>query len=136
MPLPRGNVDHVVLGPGRVFAIETKWTSSRGAEGLLRRAAGAAHHRAQQLERQLADQGCPRHVVPILVVWGAGVAPHLGEKPRLLSGTRVVAGDHSKVWLERIAGAADRLEFDLVARQAVERIIAEGDAAGAGRQGE
>jgi hypothetical protein len=128
VPLPRANVDHVVLGPGRIFAVETKWTSSRGVEGFLRRAAGVSRHRAQELERRLADQGCPRRVVPILVVWGAGVAPQLGEKPRLVSGTRVVAGNHSKVWLERIAGAADRLEFDLLARQAVERIIAEGDA--------
>jgi hypothetical protein len=30
VPVRWGNVDHVAVGPGRVYAIETKWTTSKG----------------------------------------------------------------------------------------------------------
>jgi hypothetical protein len=42
VPLEYSNVDHVVVGPGRIYAIETKWTGSGGAERFLKPAARQA----------------------------------------------------------------------------------------------
>jgi len=44
VPVRWGNVDHVAVGPGRVYAIETKWTTAKGRfrEGAAKQAAKQA----------------------------------------------------------------------------------------------
>jgi hypothetical protein len=128
LPLSQGNIDHVVVGPGRIYAVETKWSGARDETRFLKGGARQAARNAEALQDILAARGCKRQVIPLLVVWGGGVADGLGEAPQLWGKTRVVAGHHSEVWLERIRQAADRLEVDWPAQQAIERIILEGHA--------
>jgi hypothetical protein len=123
VPLEYSNVDHVVVGPGRIYAIETKWTGSGGAERFLKPAARQAERQARELAGRLADSGCVREVLPVLVVWGGGVADGLGDKPRLWEGTRVVAGHHSEVWLHRMVSAAGTGVEDLDAQTAMRQLI-------------
>lgn len=126
VPLRYGNVDHVVVGPGRVYAVETKWSAAREETRFLKRGASQAARNAAALRDLLAARGCNRQVLPLLVVWGGGVADGLGEAPQLWGDTRVVAGHHSAVWLERIRQAADRLELDWPVQKAIERHILDG----------
>jgi hypothetical protein len=123
VPVRYGNVDHVAIGPGRVYAIETKWTSA-GARHLDQKAA-CAERQATRLAEELRARGTAREVVPLLVVWGPKVADELGAQPTKIGEARVVAGRHSSVWLQRMVGAADRLEIDLPAARAIEAMIRE-----------
>lgn len=123
VPVGRGNVDHVVVGPGRVYAVETKWTGSGGRTRYLRPAARQAGRQARALASQLRQRGCRDEVIPLLVIWGAGVGDALGAQPQLWEGTRVVAGAHSDVWLERMSAAATRRSQNLEGQQAVKRIV-------------
>jgi hypothetical protein len=123
VPLRYGNIDHVVVGPGRVYAVETKWSGARDKTRFLTGGARQAARNAKELEEIFAVHGCCREVLPILVVWGGGVADALGETPQMWSSTRVVAGHHSDVWLDRIRQAQDRLELDWPAQQVVEQLI-------------
>jgi hypothetical protein len=123
VPVRYGNVDHVAVGPGRVYAIETKWTSA-GARYLDQKAA-CAERQARRLEEELRARGTARKVVPLLVVWGPKLADELGEQPRKIGEARVVAGRHSSVWLQKMVGAADRLEIDLPAARTIETLIRE-----------
>jgi hypothetical protein len=123
VPVRYGNVDHVAVGPGRVYAIETKWTSA--GIRYLDQLAACAERQAQRLRDELSARGTSREVVPLLVVWGPRVAEDLGEQPKRIGDARVVAGRHSSVWLQRMVGAADRLEIDLPAARTIEALIRE-----------
>jgi hypothetical protein len=123
VPVRYGNVDHVAVGPGRVYAIETKWTSA-GVRYLDQQAA-CAERQARRLQEELRARGNARDVVPLLVVWGPKLANELGEQPRKIGEARVVAGRHSSVWLQRMVGAADRLEIDIPAARTIETLIRE-----------
>jgi hypothetical protein len=123
VPVRYGNVDHVVVGPGRVYAIETKWTSA--GVRYLEQLAASAERQARRLQEELSTRGASRKVVPLLVAWGPKMADQLGDRPKQIGETRVVAGRHSSVWLEKMAKAPDRLEFDLPAARAIESLILE-----------
>lgn len=118
------NVDHVAVGSGRVYAIETKWTSSDLPDYVVKRLAGQATNRARALERALATEGVRRQAVPLLVLWGPAAWRRYGDSPALVSGARVVAGHASKVWLGRMQAAAPpHGEIDYPARDALRRLI-------------
>jgi hypothetical protein len=123
VPVRYGNVDHVAVGPGRVYAIETKWTTA--GVRYLEQLAACAERQAGRLQEELRARGTSREVVPLLVAWGPKLADELGDRPRLMGETRVVAGRHSSVWLQKMAGAADRLEIDLPATRTIETLIRE-----------
>lgn len=125
VPLSRSNVDHVVIGPGRVYAIETKWTARNDTERFLNGATRQAARQATELGEQLRAHGAGRQVRPLLVVWGPGMAKRLGERPKAVNGVPVLAGPHSNVWRERMNGALDRLEADRPATQALLALLAE-----------
>lgn len=121
------NVDHVAVGSGRVYAIETKWTSSDLPDHVVKRLAGQANHRAGALERALAGQGVRRQVVPLLVLWGPAAWRRFGEGPALAAGARVVAGHAAKDWLGRMQAAASDGAIDYPARQALRRLVELGE---------
>ncbi|MCC5948218.1 MAG: NERD domain-containing protein [Nitriliruptoraceae bacterium] len=124
VPLSRSNVDHVVVGPGRVYAIESKWTARSDVERFLNGASRQAARQARELSEQLRAYGASRDVRPLLVVWGPGMATRLGEKPTAINKVPVVAGPHSEIWRERMNGALDRLEADRPAIQALTALLA------------
>lgn len=128
IPVPHGDIDHVVVGPGRVYAVESKWTARRDLDRFLRGAGWQAQRQAKTMEKLLSDRGVPRDVVPVLVVWGPGIATAFGEKPRMVGQTRAVAGAHAVDWLGRMNAAIDRLEIDWPAQQAIEAHVREGEA--------
>jgi hypothetical protein len=68
-----------------------------------------------------------RPVLPLLVIWGNGVADTLEHKPELHtpSQTRIVAGTTAKDWVERMSKAADRFTVDWPAIRAVRALVAE-----------
>lgn len=106
-----GNVDHVVIGPGQIYAVETKWTQNSGPGGeWLNSAATQAERRAGKIRRLLRSQGLDRAVVPVLVVWGAGGSAFVGRQTRW-GETRVVAGDEAPEWRGRML-ASTQGEFD------------------------
>ena len=123
------NVDHVAIGSGRLYAIETKWTSSELAHAHIKRLAGQAAHRANALRRALASRGVRRQVVPLLVLWGPAAHKRYGDQPGMIGETRIVAGSASKDWLKRMQSAAANGAIDYPARQAVRELIVEADAA-------
>jgi hypothetical protein len=90
VPLGAGNVDHVAVGPGRIYAIETKWTAREDTERFLKGAAGQAWRGANALRAALVAQGVDREVVPLLVVWGPKHLARIGERPQMVGRTRVV----------------------------------------------
>ena len=127
VPVRWGNVDHVAVGPGRVYAIETKWTTAKGRfrEGAAQRAA----KQATQLAKELSSRGVDRPVIPLLVIWGNGVADALERKPELHkpSQTRIVAGATATDWLERMGRAADGFAVDWPATSAVRALVEESE---------
>lgn len=128
VPIGAGNVDHVAVGPGRIYAFETKWTARTDTERFLRGAAGQACRGAAALRAELLARGVDRQVIPLLVIWGPKHLIKLGDTPRLVGDARVVAGGASAGWLAKMEGAGDRLEIDWPATQAVEQIVeTEGD---------
>lgn len=121
VPIECGNIDHVAVGPGRTYAVETKYTTSRGK--FLSGAAQQAERQARALESVLRQGDAPRPVVPMLVLWGPGIKDRFA-KPEMQGKTRVVSGFHAEDWLRRMAGAADRFHADLPATQALESHMA------------
>jgi hypothetical protein len=125
VPLRYGNVDHVVIGHGRVYAVETKWTSSRG--GFLERSVQQCARRAEALEQLLRLHGVERNVIPLLVLWGPGLSEALGEGPTMGdSDVRIVQGKLGPTWRARMEVAADADALDegavVVLRQLAEEV--------------
>ncbi len=119
------NVDHVVVGPGRVYAIESKWTT--GERRFLRGAADQAQRRARKLAEELDARGVARKVIPLLVVWGPGIRDKWEPKATLEGDTRVVAGVYAESWLDKMTDAANHIGLDFAAYKAVEDVARAGD---------
>jgi hypothetical protein len=133
VPLGLSDVDHVAVGPGRVYAIETKWTARGDVDRFLKGAGWQASRQAKELERVMRARGVRSEVIPLLVVWGPGIATSLGERPRMQGDVRVVAGANAKDWLRRMKNAADRTEVDSAALVAIEAHVRDPRTAREGR---
>ena len=105
------HVDHVLFGPGGVFAIES--TAVAGLDsfdaGMLRRALKweltKATGNALEVQSMLEDIG-GGWVQPVLVVWGPGVADH-DVASSLVSPVVVAAGLRSSEWLPDMIALGD-----------------------------
>ncbi len=97
------DVDHVVVTPAAVLAVETKWhgrSSSAGHErDRARRDRDAARRGERKISSLMLASGLRdvMPVVPVLVVWGPG-SPDLGNGYRLVDGVYVVDGNHPELW--------------------------------------
>jgi hypothetical protein len=75
------NVDHVLVGPGGLFAVETKWRSRwrdrqvDPSQWVLRADLRDAQERAQELQDCLMRYGLVVEVKPALIIWGPGIKP-------------------------------------------------------------
>lgn len=106
------DVDHVMVGPSGVWAVETKWTSrdldlSLGTrERRIIRDLGAAKRGAGQIVRFLRlAHDVQVEVHPLLVVWGSGVRDIDGGLVEL-EGVRVLVGRQAKRWRATTFNAA------------------------------
>lgn len=130
VPLTYGDVDHVLIGPGGVYAIETK-TTARPREWnvdepdrWLRRAVTQARHRAERVQRILLERETRvrTDVHPLLVLWG----PMQGTTEEI-EGVRVLHGSDLVKWQEQLT--TDALDREAVERAAsgLERFVATRD---------
>lgn len=102
-----GDQDHVLVGPGGIVVIETKWGATPWdldeRDHFFQTALQQTARNAKQLERWhgVAQPG-PVRVEPVLVLWGRA-RRKLAEQParRHSSGVVVVAGDQLQEWMLR-----------------------------------
>jgi len=108
-----GDVDHVLIGPGGVFVIESTWTSRRcsvddgAVHGLLgREPIAQARDGARKIERLLRHGalGLPVEVRPVVVLWGPGrIRPDQGRQ--VVDGVLVCDGPRDEEWLPELEGS-------------------------------
>jgi hypothetical protein len=91
--LGRGNVDHIAIGPGGVFTVETK---SHPGPVQVGRVHGAVLGQAQA-QRRAIERATGRHVEPLLVYSRAGVDRPLSRR----KGVRVVPARMLLGYLDR-----------------------------------
>jgi len=119
----QGDIGHVLIGPGGVYAIESTWTPDaceldQGALVGLHGPEPVAHAQesARSVQQLLRDS--PEHldvvVHPVVVVWGPG-GPDLDDGWTDVDGTLVCRGGRDTAWLEHMEGT----ELD---RRSVDRI--------------
>lgn len=99
--LPFGDVDHVAIGPGGAYAIETKWSSETWrvrdfAKGRrLDRAADQVWNNRRAVQSRLRTYYERVPVTPVIVLWGKtedGVTGQRGE-------VQVLHGSELRAWL-------------------------------------
>jgi hypothetical protein len=97
------DIDHVIVAPGAVVAIETKAhvvkINRDRAQADLQQALRTAKKAASLLRSQ--DIEMPSEVVPVLAVWGKGVVDSLPVEGRVVSGVHVVHVSDLSHWLAR-----------------------------------
>lgn len=96
------DIDHLVIAPGGVFAIETKHhtakiNSSRKSADLDQ-ARDAARKASLVLKSKPIDM--QHEVTPVLVIWGKASADLKGGS-RVVAGVRLLAGSDLPEWLSR-----------------------------------
>lgn len=134
-----GDQDHVVVGPGGVVLVETKWGGTPwdvdADDVIFRRALEQTARNARQLRlwHGVAKHGRPE-VEPVLAVWGPA-ARELREEPvrRHESGVVVMSGDHLRDWMLRrgrdrlsmseVDGVFGELDRHLIRRDERERVM-------------
>ena len=130
--LGHGDQDHVMVGPGGVVLLETKWGGTpwnvNAGDAPFRSALEQTARNARQLSlwHGVVKHGRPE-VQPVLVVWGPA-AQKLRELPvrRHESGVVVMSGDRLQKWMlrqprDRLAGANVNGVFDEIDRHLVRR---------------
>lgn len=115
--LKHRDIDHVLIGPGGAYAIETKWTATAwrldASDDRIRRAAIQASDNGQDLSRWHGFKSLGVSVEPIVFLWGAGLADVASEQSVWrLHGVNVVIGARAKGWREHLG--ADRLSAEQI----------------------
>lgn len=111
----RGDADHVLIGPGGLFVLETKWSATEWSEsdrffaGPLLQVTG----RARSTWLQLKPHGVPG-ATPVLVLWGQAAKPlAIGTGVRKSGEVVVVAGSHLRTWLlSRAPGILEQRQIE------------------------
>ena len=121
--IDKGDVDHLLVGHGRILALETKWSADpwelvRPEERVVA-AAAQVRHGADRVQMFLKSVGITARVDGVVVLWGAVTDGSQREPTYERSGTRVavVHGSALRTFLKNlrsddsadIAGAWDAL---------------------------
>jgi hypothetical protein len=103
VPLKHGDIDHVLLGPGGAFAIETKattrtWNLDEPDRWLLQ-AIAQCNDRAEQLRHLLrsGSNGLRTAPTPVLVLWG-----NMTGRRDHLDGVTIVHGSELRAWTKQL----------------------------------
>jgi hypothetical protein len=110
------DIDHVLIGPGGAFAVETKWSASPWQSGpgqaRQREAAAQARRNARSLGLWHPFKSSHCSVEPVVVLWGQGVSAWPTEqRVRVVDGVSVVIGPELRHWV------ADRCAAPLAPEQ-------------------
>ncbi len=95
------DIDHVLIGPGGAFAIETKWSAQSWASesGRVARAASQAAGNARDLSRWAPFRKAGIDVQPLVMLWGGGGrSSDAAKEIRQLNGVVVVPGQSAGKW--------------------------------------
>jgi Nuclease-related domain len=118
IPFEGFDVDHVFVGPGGVFAVETKFTSipwRQSQDGLVAPfgdPVGQATFGARKVRLFLSTKGCCVPVTPVVLAWGRG-ANDLQRS--MVDGVVVLPGGELRAWMSEMAGAASLTDHDVLA---------------------
>jgi Nuclease-related domain len=134
-----GDIDHVLVGPGGVFVIQSKWTSHPcriecgEIVGLLGRVPVAqAGNAAVKVERLLhrRHQQFDIEVQPVVVIWGSG-GLELDQGSTDIDGVLVCEGRRHREWVRRLDGAAhlSPTSVDAITRTVEEQLVGQLDPA-------
>ena len=122
-----GDVDHVLIGPGGVFAIESKYTTSpcRVSDGCVdgiygREPVAQAQRGAEKVQRMLryGPQRFDITVRPVVVMWGRGRI-QLDRGWELVGGVLLCDGPKSDLWLKEL----DRDSLDQDSALSIEGVL-------------
>ena len=102
------DIDHVLLGPGGIFAIETKWSAASwnltSPDGRVREAVARAKSSARHLELVHYVRSCGKPTVtPLVVLWGGTGDPTIQHT---VDGVTVLSGRQIKPWRTGLRGGA------------------------------
>ena len=121
-----GDVDHVLIGPGGVFAIESKYSTSLcqvsdgGVDGIYGREPIAQARRGAEKVQKMLRYGPERFDVtvrPVVVIWGRGRVK-LDGGCELVGDVLLCDGPGSDQWLEGLDGASlDQGTVDAIERE-------------------
>ena len=97
------DIDHVLVGPGGMFAIETKWSATPWTvdDARIRSAAESACRNARRLGLwQNLKPAQVGQVRPVVFLWGAGA----GELPESfeVAGATIVPGHAAEAWRQQL----------------------------------
>jgi hypothetical protein len=102
------DIDHVLIGPGGAWAVETKWSATewRSEAGRVRIAGAVeqalANGRSLGLWHEFKSRRVP--VGAVVVLWGPGLSRWPDEdQSQLVNGVPVIAGPRLRRWLEEMA---------------------------------
>lgn len=102
--LGKADIDHIVVAPSGVYALETKWRFVDHTPAVLSDFAAQATRNARKAASVLRSQTVttPHDVVPLVVVWSKGQRG-LPDDGLVVDGVLVVAGSDLRRWLARQA---------------------------------
>lgn len=104
------DIDHVLLGPGGAFVLETKWSGSPWDSGFGRQRQrdaiiqAATNARSLRLWHPFKSRDIP--VRPVVVLWGRGLSKWPKEhQVREIGSATVVTGPALRAWAGQLGGA-------------------------------
>jgi hypothetical protein len=97
-----GDIDHVVLTPGGVLALETKWKFRELARNWLHKDLRQASSAAGKTRSVLRSKGIDavHDVTPVVVVWGKG-GHEIADGGEVVDGVHLVYGGELADWMAR-----------------------------------
>lgn len=112
---PTLDVDHVLVSPAGVFAVETKFTATDWTAlcPALLRAVDNARWKARKVGFLLDRAGKPS-VTPMLIIWGPG-APSIPGGFETIDGVLVCRGADADRWRAYLRDLPTTLESDRIA---------------------
>ncbi|HVM08103.1 MAG TPA: hypothetical protein VM345_06565 [Acidimicrobiales bacterium] len=100
--LPNAAIDHVLVGPAGVLAVQVMWSNQRDERG---RADIRARIGARQLQHHLAVRELSVEVVPAVLACGPG-QPEVAGGVRVVDGVAFLFDDLSDEWTEQLRSRA------------------------------